>query len=339
MRLKSIILKDLIEALRNKTFLIVILLPLLASLFFSVINNAEMDRIFTVGIIEDDNSSFLEFVEENIGNFTAVNYSDFEQGETALEKGSIEGLILINNDDSFTLYIDSQQSLTYYFLKDSIQEFIKLYKGIRPEVDIEVVPVNVSGVHWSFLPVWITITITMIGVVVLSGNIAEEKESKTLDALLVTPAEPRDILLGKGCAGIILIFLTVFIMFLVNRVFITDPFQILTIFALIVVAALCFSAIGLFIGNIAGSQSTARSLSTIIYFPLLFPALIYDLSEFTRTVAVIFPTFHLLKGLEKLLFYQEGASTAWFHIFILASFSVVFIVITLLSFRGWEING
>src|SRR5690554_4772731 len=100
MRLKSIIFKDLIEALRNKTFLIVILLPLLASLFFSVINNAEMDRIFTVGIIEDDNSSFFEFIEENVGNFIPVSYRDFEQGETALEKGSIEGLILVNNDDN-----------------------------------------------------------------------------------------------------------------------------------------------------------------------------------------------------------------------------------------------
>ncbi len=210
--------------------------------------------------------------------------------------------------------------------------------GVKPEVNLNVIPVNIPVTRWSFLPTWITITITMIGVLVLSGSIAEEKETRTLDALMVTPACKQDILLGKGGAGIILIILTISIMFLINGVILTNISQFLALSTLILSAALCFSSIGLLIGNLAGSQSAARSLGTVIYFPLLFPALVYDLTEFTRKLARLFPTFYLLKGLEKVLFYQGGIYFVGIEICILMVFAMFFFIITLVSYRGGRIN-
>jgi len=337
-RIKSIITKELVEAFRNKTFLIVFLLPLIASIFFSIINNAEMEKYFRVGIIEEESQGFFDFISTNIQNFEPVVYQNIDQGNTALKQGSINGLIVVHNQQDFTIYIDSQKAMTFLFLKSGIEEIIELYLGIEPEVKTEVIPVNTSTARWSFLPVWITITITMIGVLVLSGSFAEEKETRTLDALLVTPVNKRDILLGKSGAGIILIFLTVTTMLLANGVVLESISQFIILFLIIMVAALCFSALGLFIGNLAGSQSTARSLGTIIYFPLLFPALVYDLTAFTRNLARLFPTYHLLTGLEKLLFYQEVASSAWNNIAVLMIFCLIFISINFINFKGMKVK-
>jgi ABC-2 type transport system permease protein len=335
-RVKSIITKELVEAFRNKTFLIVFLLPLIASLFFSIINNAEMEKNFRVGIIEEENQGFFKFVSTNIKNFKPYSYQNVEEGNAALRQGSIDGLIVLHNKQNFTIYIDSQKAMTFLFLRSSIEELIELYLGIEPEVIKEVIPVNISKAHWSFLPIWITITITMIGVLVLSGSLAEEKESKTLDALLVTPVNKSDILLGKSGAGIILIFLTVTTMFLVNGVILEGFLQYITLCVMILAAALCFSALGLLIGNLAGSQSTARSLGTIVYFPLLFPALIYDLTAFTRKLARLFPTYHLMIGLEKLLLYKDGFLAVWKNIAILLFFCLIFIAINFIYLKGMK---
>ncbi len=337
-RVKSIITKELTEAFRNKTFLIVFLLPLIASLFFSIINNAEMEKDFRVGIIEEEKQGFFEFVSTNIKNIKPISYQNIEEGDTALRQGSIEGLIVLNDHQNFTIFIDSQKAMTFLFLKSSIEELIELYLGIESEVIKEVIPVNTAKARWSFLPIWITITITMIGVLVLSGSLAEEKENRTLDALLITPVNKSTILLGKSGAGIILILLTVVTMFLVNGVILENILQYIVLFVIILAAALCFSAVGLLIGNLAGSQSTARALGTIVYFPFLFPALIYDLTVFTRNLARLFPTYHLLTGLEKLLFYNAGFLSIWNNIAVLILFFLIFISINFICLKGMKVK-
>lgn len=328
-RIRAMVVKDFIESFKNKTVLIVILLPVLASLLFSVVNSNEISKVFNVGVVENESSSFISFIDD-VNDLKTITYKNEDKGIESLKSGQIDGLIVY--EESFTVYLDSSQSLTYFFLKDNLENLIRVYLNESPDSNIDFVPLNSAISSLSFLPIWITITITMIGVLIISGGFAEEKENKTLYSIIISPASKFDILLGKGIFGVLFTFITIFIMCLLNGVYLIGIINLLKLIIVILVASVSFTSIGLLIGSFTDSQSTARSIGTIIYFPLLFPTLIADLSNFTRVFARFFPTHYLYSTLEKLLIYQ-GKVTITKDLSILFIFALILSIVTLLKFR------
>ncbi|MDI3546629.1 MAG: type transport system permease protein [Halanaerobiales bacterium] len=334
-RIRSIIIKDLKESLKNKTILIVVILPLAASLLFSLIDNSQLDKTFNIGIIEGETGNLAEFISGTAGNLQIFKYSDINQGKKAMENGLIDGLIVKkgNGKNMFLLYLDRQNPVNSLVLKDTLQNLIRVYLKIEPAFNLQVVLVENSRVEFSFLPVWITVTMTMIGVLVISGNLAEEKDNRTLDALLVSPASMVEVLIGKGIFGIIFTVLTVLIMGLLKGVLEIGPSGVLSLLLIVITGSLGFTALGLLIGVITESQSSARSIGTVIYFPFLFPVLIKDLSAFTRQLAQLFPTYYLQQGLERVLIYQGGFKDIWFNLVILLIFSMIILGFALIKIK------
>ena len=72
--INSVIKKDMKEFLRNKTIIIVILLPLLASLFFLIIEDAGLNKDFNIGVIESSDSQLSAYINENIANINVIEF-------------------------------------------------------------------------------------------------------------------------------------------------------------------------------------------------------------------------------------------------------------------------
>lgn len=332
MNLLNIIIKDFRDAFRNKTILVALLLPVVASLLFVLIGNSELSREFEIGIIEES-GNLQSFIDNNTLNIKTHRFLVKENGLKSIRQGAVSGLIVVNSEKDYNLYLNTQQPLVYYFLKNNLTEILDMYNGIIRDYKIEVISVNNPAARLSFLPVWITITITMVGVMIISGNIAEEKENRTLDFLLISPLKLWEIIAAKALFGVIFILLTIGLMALFNGVFSLGTKVVLNFIILTIVGAFCFTMIGLLIGIMAGSQSSARSIGTIIYFPLLFPALIYDLSEFTRKLAAFFPTYYLFKLLEGVLIYHKTVFSGYF-LFLLIILTLVLSFIILIKIRN-----
>ncbi len=329
MKIIEIVLKDLRESLKNKTILIVIFLPILASLFFSMISDPQIEKKFNIGIIEGEAGELKSYFDRRVENFKVSSYTHLEKGIEDMKAGYIDSLIICEDSNNYRQYLDSRDPLTYYFLKDSVNEILEKYLNIEPELNLEVILLPVSLPAASFLPVWITITITMIGILVISGNFAEEKEKRTLAALLISPINKSDIIIAKMLFGLILSSITVFIMCILNGVNFGNINNIFAFTGLTVTASICFTSLGLIIGVFADSQSAARSLGTLLYFPFLFPALIYNLSEFTGKLARFFPAFYLYRGLEKLMYNNHSGQ----EIKILTFFAAGLFLISYIVFK------
>ncbi|MTI61525.1 MAG: ABC transporter permease [Firmicutes bacterium] len=332
----SIIKKDFYESIRNKTILIVILLPILASLLFTVIDKQSADKNFNIGISGDKGFEIGHFIEDNLINFIPHSYEQVTAGRRAIEEGSLDALLVINDKESkdYLLYLSGQHGLTYLFIKDSVEEILESYHGVIKPFKFTVRSINNPATRLSFLPIWLTITITMIGVLIISGNFAEEKENKTMEAMMITPASSLSIFLAKGIYGLILSSLTVFLMCILNGVVFVNWIILFVFIITILSSSACFTAIGLLIGIITTSQSSARSIGTVVYFPLLFPTLIYDLTEFTRALAGLFPTYYLFKALERILLYPKNISGLFGDVYILLGFAVIFSILAYFIFKG-----
>ncbi len=330
--IKSVISKDMKEFFRNKTIIIVIILPLLASLFFLIIEDAGLNKEFNLGLIDQNNTEFNQYVSNNIANLNLINYNNIESAQKDVGS-NIDGIIEINSKENYNIYLDASNTNSYFFLQNQIEQILDNYLNIKPQYSIQVIPLNQIEGRLNFLPIWLTITITMIGVLIISGNLAEEKENKTMDAVFIAPAYNYLFLIGKILSGVLLSTFTALIMLFINGFYRQPIINIFLVFIAIFLSSLVFNVIGLIIGAKSESQSSARSIGTIIYFPLLFPTLIYNLSEITELIAKFFPTYYLFQLINNLLSVDVNYSIIWYNLFILGIFAVVLSSILFYVFR------
>lgn len=332
-RIWAFVNKDLHESIKNRSIFIAVILPVVASLLFGLLDNVQTPKNFTVGIYDQIGSGFIQFMETTALNFQVQVVPDQKVGRDLVKTGRMDGFVFVKDHDHFQVYLDSQRPVYFFALNENITNLIEVYLQIPPRYDLEIIPVGDATVSRSVLPVWITITMSMIGVMVVSGMFAEEKDNKTLDAIGVSPIGYDELLLGKGVFGVLLSLGTVFVMLILNRAADLSLSGLLAIASLTFIGAVCFNAIGLLIGVLAGGQSTARSVATMIYFPLLFPTLIFDLSTFTRTLASFFPTFYVFSGIEAVLLHGHGIRGIGSELAILLLFSFILLGTTFFAYR------
>ena len=332
-RIRAIVYKDFIEALRNKTILIAVFLPLAASLFLAVIDNPEQPQFFRIGIAGSESHRLALFVNAAASNTMDVSlYQDIDDGKEAVAQGQIDALIVATVDHDFTAYLDASNPLTYLALKDMVETMLTAYMGRPSEPVVDLVAMNQGQASASLLPLWLTITAVMIGVMVLSGSFAEEKEKGTLDNIRISPATDGEILLSKGISGALLVMLISLIMLALNRVNLNGQAAIVCVI-LLLLGAVSFTAIGLLIGLFSKTQSAARAISTIVYFPLIFPALAADISQATRYLAAFLPSFYLYHGLKEILQYQAAPSAVKSDMLGLALFAIALATATFLGYK------
>lgn len=111
----------------------------------------------------------------------------------------------------------------------------------------------------------------MIGISIVPHLMVEEKQAKTLDALLVSPASPAHLVAGKALAGLFYGLTGSAVVLLVFRYLILR--WDLAILAAIL-ATLFMVAIGLLLGSYVKVRSQLQLVAWFIIIPLLIPAIL-----------------------------------------------------------------
>lgn len=115
-----IIKKDIKESLKNRTAVMIILLPLFASLMFSLVNSQQLMRNFEIGISGPKTEKLVEFVNANYKNFEIKKYQELEKGREATAAGSIDAVMAYNPnlsgiENKYKIYLDSRDTINFLF--------------------------------------------------------------------------------------------------------------------------------------------------------------------------------------------------------------------------------
>lgn len=123
----------------------------------------------------------------------------------------------------------------------------------------------------------------MIGISLVPNLMVEEKQTKTLDALMVSPASAAHLVAGKAIAGLFYGLLgsaTVLVVF--GYLIIQWELAILTA----VLATLFMVAIGLLLGSYATVRAQLQLVAWLIVIPLLIPVVLVALEGLVPTGAI-----------------------------------------------------
>jgi ABC-2 type transport system permease protein len=180
-----------------------------------------------------------------------------------------------------------------------------------------------AGFKNTFAIMSIVLLLATLGVFMVPVSIIEEKERRTLDALLVAPVSHADLIFAKAVAALLFALVMDAIVLAVNQVFVEASLPALA--AVIGVGSVAAVMLGLFMGSLFNSTQSLNVWSTFAMIPFLGPVVVAVLPNASlQHVMPLVPTYHLMQGLRLAL--EPGADLSGLagHLLVLALTAVVF---------------
>lgn len=334
----TLTLNDLAIALKNKTFFLIVFIPVFV--FFSLkmvdMSSADFKKI-TIGLIQTEAYApvILQSIISADSIFTVSRVSDEAEGKKLVKEKRIDGLLVRSETDkgSLALVVLKKESLETLSIVESLSALQKAAEGNNKNWISGIKTLQEGGIQQQTLPTWILMLVLLVGFIIMPAQVAEEKEKKLLLGLLQTPMREIEWLSAKVLTGMLLILTAVLSLHLLGAF---KPGDIMSYAAFIVAGSFCFSSYGIFLGFLCRNQASARTLGVLFYLPHLLPSALSDFSQKLTTVAPFLPSYQLYEPVKAILL--DGGSLSnlsleWIYLIVVGV--VTFTFSYLLMKRRW----
>ena len=168
-----------------------------------------------------------------------------------------------------------------------------------------------------FLPGVIGLLISLITVILTSMSIVKERETGTIEQIIVSPIKPVELIAGKTIPFIIIGFVDIFIITIVAIAWFNVPFNGSFVFLLFssFLYILSTIAVGLFISTISKTQQQAMLSFFLFFMPaillsgFIFP--IYSMPESIQAVTYVNPLRYFMTIIRGVFLKGVGLKALW----------------------------
>jgi ABC-2 type transport system permease protein len=175
--------------------------------------------------------------------------------------------------------------------------------------------------------------VAIAGAFVPAAGLVDEKQHRTLSALLISPVRMGDVLAAKGALGIILALATGLVTLAINGVWGSSP---LVMVLSLVLAGAMMVEIGLILGawaRDANTMFTAFKGGGILIF---FPVVIYIFPGIPQWIGKLGPTFYFLDPIFRAVAGDAGLGDVWGELLIGVAIVVALVPVVALMGRRLE---
>lgn len=360
-RIPAIIRKEVIHIRRDfRTLIIVFAMPVLMLLMYGYAITMEIQNIELAVLDHSQTPQSRELVAAFAGSkFFTV--SDFWGGEAQVEelfqKRDAKLVLIIPHDfaeslvkpvpPTVQLLIDASDSNTALGIRTYAATILQMYNAEHSRLGG--VPFEVQAViqynptlksTYFFVPALAALILMMISALLTSVTIAREKETGTMEQILVSPVRPLEIIIGKVVPYIFLAFTDGVIILLVAHFWFKVP--IVGSLTLILGSSLLFLfvalALGLFVSTGAKTQQVAMMLAlissllpTVMLSGFIFP--IASLPKVLQFVTYLVPARYFLPIIRGVMLKGNTLAEIWPLLLALAGFGVFLLLVSTRKFK------
>jgi len=331
--------KDLVDAIRHRYLLTALVTPLIVALLFRVLlPGGTGDKILTI-VVHDAGESGLVTELRKTPQISVVlaDSADTTASEVVRIKATgglavpagFDADLSANKQPQLTIYVNNQKTIFEQaafrrLLDQSVRSFAKQPEPahlVWVDVDKSTKDQALTGrLDQILLPLLLILTLGMVGAFVVPLLIVEEKEKRTLDFLLSSPASLNEIIAGKALTGVVYTLLIAGLLLGINRQSIQNwPLTLLTI----VVGMLFVVGVGLVIGSVLRNTMQVNTWASLVLIVLMAPSFpsIGITGWFDKVMRVI-PTYYLSEAL-KLSMAGTVSSQLWMYLAVLAGCTII----------------
>ncbi|HEX7733613.1 MAG TPA: ABC transporter permease [Ktedonobacteraceae bacterium] len=315
--------KDAIDVLLNKTTLMVLLMPIILALLFLLISKLVGGHATNMLVYNPGQSPVVQVVSKAFDQVHITTAASPDEVSAAFgpdgshrDSSYDVGLIVPANFESalqsgshpqVSLYINgSNLSIQNRILiQTAIINYARQVASPQPPLLLStsfINPPSITNVGDLLSTLYGAVVLLMsfmIGTSIVPGLLIEEKEKKTMRMLMVTPASFTDVILGKLLVGLVYQLLLSVVAVAIEGGF-TGQVPLLLLYILLG-SALSLS-IGLLLGGIFQTASTAGAINGMLSFIYILPGLFTGLlgtllgSSPIAQIIKILPTYYIADG-------------------------------------------
>jgi ABC-2 type transport system permease protein len=306
--------KDIVDAIRNRYLLGALLTPVFVAILLRVLLPGISNLNFTVVVHDPGNSRVVSELRA-MPQLKVIAAASAEGVANELEKSkAVGGLVVPAGFDAdiaagkqpeLLVYVNNKQNdIEQAMFRQLVErQFLALVKerlpahlnwiDVNKEARVETPALNLNQM---LLPMLLLLTFAMAGALVVPLLLVEEKEKRTLDFLLTSPASLTEIIAGKALTGVVYSVLFAGILLAVNYKLVGNwPLTLLTI----LVGVLFIVAVGLFMGAVFENTMQVNTWAGLALFVLLapsFPSL--RLPSMLERALHFVPTYYFVEALK-----------------------------------------
>lgn len=368
-RVWAIIRKEMIQLLRDRrTLFILFLTPLLQLLLYgyvvhmninhipAVVVDQSMDTLSRSYLDDLQNSGYFDIVAAEPDQASAMRAIDAVQARVGIiippqfaekaQRGNAQVLILVDGSDMFT----SQSAFAYanlissnYAITLQAQTLARqgLASGSSSPLDTHVIVLYNPDMKdlWFIIPGMIAILLQQQSILLTAMAVARERETGTLEQILVTPIRPLELMLGKITPNILLAMLSMLMVVTVGVWWFKMPFQgSLPLFILLsLLFAFCGLGLGLLISTVSQTQRQAQQMAmsfTMIGLMLggqFFPR--YSMPKVVQAIGSMIPVTYFVPIARGVISKGVGLEFLWWDAISLLIYAVIVMTFAARSFR------
>ncbi|PLX15296.1 MAG: ABC transporter permease [Candidatus Muiribacterium halophilum] len=358
-RILSIIKKEFLHVFRDPRMIALLLfIPIFQTLIFGIVVKTDITDVNI--LIVDHDKTFLSrsFIDDIIasGYFELKEYTDdLDKLDENIKKGNVRAAFII--PDGFSEFIkrgekiyletiidgtdSNTSSLILKYTSSIIQRFAQKNSDSNPSIQLQsraFYNPNLES-RYFFVPGVVALIITVIITLLSSMAIVREKESGTIEQIMVTPIRKYEFILGKTIPFAIIGYVDTTLALLVATFAFGIPFlgNIFLLYFGATFYILAILGVGLFISTISSTQQEAMMTSFLFIFPLLilsgfiFP--IFNMPFIVRIFTFLNPLRYFLVIIRSIFLKGSGISILYKQFIALIILSFSFITISIIRFK------
>ena len=361
-RFLALVRKEINQILRNKQLLILLIVPpTVQLLLYGFALNPDVHNL-KLGVVDYANvSASRELVSALTENriFVVESYPATEQElSRQVETGKLTAGIVIPPTFSRHLnqgktaeiqaFIDGVDANTAGIASGYMTQILRQFNfslaGTQPNPPVkpEVIFLYNPGLasSWFFVPGVMGLVLTLIGSLVSAVTVVREKDTGTLEQLLMTPAEAWEILLAKVVPLFVLLMGDVFLALSLGRLVFGLPFRGNLLLFVVLSGLYVFVGIGvgIMLATVSKSQQQVVLTAFFINLPMVQTsgaiAPIETMPTFFQVVSLLNPLRHYITIVRGILLKGVGLEALWMHALALAVIAIVLLTISVNQFRS-----
>lgn len=308
--------KDILDSIRTPRLLVIIITPLIIALCINLFFGDKLT--LRIGIFSQDDTQLIKALEQ-VELVEVRIYESSKSLSEAVQNSEITvGVDLPTNFD--ILLANNEFPSVNFIVGDNSQESqvgITLVQQVIQSLSSNPLPINSStkilkpdtspgisirgdlSLDQYAIILWLVMGIVGNGVMLVPTLIVEERERKTLDALLLSPLSYSDFAVGKAIVGVVYSVVSSVLILLIQGGLSGNVF-LMTV--LIILGSLSLSFLGVLIGALVENLHVLNSYGSIFVFLLTLPAFIGMLGPNLIIKYIQFlPTYPLVDGIVKIV--------------------------------------
>ncbi len=354
----SFVKKEALHILRDKrTMLVVMLIPVMLMTLFGFAISTEVNNINVAVVAPERTHGVKDAVERLSQNkyFTFCGYINANEADAMLRQGKANAVVMFaqNYDRHAAMAsegvasgpvirlvadasnVNTAGAATAYLQNillgtESKQELFETRMLFNPQMKSA----------YNFVPGIMGLIFILVCAMMTSVSIVREKESGTMEVLLVSPVRPFKIIFAKMIPYFAISCIVLVTILLLARCLLGVPMSggVMGIFLLSLLYLMLSLSLGLLVSTVTSTQIAALLISAMVMMMpilmlsgMLFP--IENLPEFFQIVSNIVPARWYIDAVRKMMIQGEPITAVWQNCAVLLGMTVAIIGVSLKKFN------